>query len=562
MRVPTSLSAALEALRDDTKDILVWADSMCINQRSNRDKTQQLPHIPEIYSKAEQVVVWLGVEKDDSEQAQKLLHGLVNGEVQLSPLLDLGPVVSLFDREYWSRLWVVQEVLHAKEIVVLCGSSRLPWDCYVRASRIFQSPESVDKIRFFNERSGHTRLITSQHRLNPSQILVHHGPASILHIQRALELAREPFGLGDFHYTLHLMRLSRTKLATDPKDRVYGILGVLPRGLRPEVRVDYSLTVKEIYIDFMEWWMKASRSLNIICDSIHFPPQISSANLPSWVPNWSYDPTTQSLASLPMNFAASRGFCSEYRFPERENGRGSGLRNKLAIAGVRIGEISDHGTAVNTYCRAADYCMTFLQWRALLLQHFDIDPGSETDSEERRRRVMLCEHQRKFCQTLSLGQPRETNRDAPLIEIEKAWVKKCYSVFATVIKARLPRLPIDEDLMAFKDACDDIKPDATRQFLQDNFAEYMMGRCFCIVSPKGTNSKSLGLGSGAMARGDVVVVPYGCSTPVLLRPEGFSAPDKNGQRTQEYRFVGDACIDGYMHGEAMHNGSKEEFILH
>ncbi|KAL1854940.1 hypothetical protein Daus18300_011260 [Diaporthe australafricana] len=560
MRVPTSLSAALEALRDETEDVLVWADSMCINQRSNRDKTQQLPLIPEIYSKAEQVVVWLGVEKDDSEQAQELLHSLVTDEVQLSPLLDLGSVVSLFDREFWSRLWVVQEVLHAQEIVVLCGSSRLPWDDYVRASMIFQSPDSVDKIRFFNERSGNTRLVTSQHRLNPSQILIHHGPASILHIQRARELAREENRVDDLHYTLHLMRLSRTKLASDPKDRVYGILGVLPRGLSPEIRVNYNLTVKEIYVDFVEWWMKASGSLNIICDSIHFPPQISNANLPSWVPDWSYDPTTQSLASLPLKFSASGESSSEYYFPDREDGRGPRLRNKLAIAGVRIGEISDHGTAVNTHCRAADYCMTFLQWRALLLQHFDIDAGSESHSEDRRRRVALCEHQRSFCLTLSLGQPVGTDRakkDSKFLDSEKSWVEKCYSVFATVIKARLPRLPIDEDLMAFEEAGDDIKPDSPRQFLQDNFAEYMMGRCFCI-----TDSGSLGLGSGAMARGDVVVVPYGCSTPVLLRPEGFGAPDADGQRVQEYRFVGDAYIDGHMYGEAMEHGSREEFILH
>lgn len=61
-----------------------------------------------------------------------------------------------------------------------------------------------------------------------------------------------------------------------------------------------------------------------------------------------------------------------------------------------------------------------------------------------------------------------------------------------------------------------------------------------------------------MARGDVVVVPYGCSTPVLLRPEGSSSGSGYG----EYRFVGDVYIHGYMDGEAMEKGSREEFLLH
>ena len=61
----------------------------------------------------------------------------------------------------------------------------------------------------------------------------------------------------------------------------------------------------------------------------------------------------------------------------------------------------------------------------------------------------------------------------------------------------------------------------------------------------------MGLGSGYMIAGDLVVVPFGCSTPILLRPEG---------RRDEYCYVGDVYIDGYMHGEAvaeMEEGSSK-----
>lgn len=555
LKVPVSLCAALDALRDQEEDILVWADSVCINQQDDLEKNQQLPLICDIYSEAKQVVVWLGVEEDDSEQAQELLQDLSNVKKSLNEPLNLRSVVSLFDRDYWSRLWVVQEILHARNVVVLCGSSRLSWDAYTQCSTIFQSKDSADRLEsLLNERHSSTRYITSQHRLSPSQVLIHHGPASILHLQQA----RKVYGIDSPLYTLFLMRLSRNKLATDPKDRVYGVLGLLPARIRREIRVDYRLPIKDIYIDIVEMIMMRSRSLDVLCESIHFPPQISSASLPSWVPDWSYDPTTQSLASFSLSFSASEALPAEHRYVE--DGWDPPRRNKLVFAGVRIGSISNHGMTVNTHSRAVDYCMAFLQWRALLLQYFELTSGSESNNAERRQRVSLCEHQRRFCLTLSLGQPIRTNTDSKrsdLSDLEKSWLEKCYCVFSNLIKARLPRLPIDEDLMAFSDIGDDMEPEVNRQFLQDNFAEYMMGRCFCI-----TDSGDLGLGSGAMARGDIVVVPYGCSTPILLRPEGFSAPDCDGQRTQEYRFVGDAYIHGYMDGEAIVNGMKEEFILH
>lgn len=50
------------------------------------------------------------------------------------------------------------------------------------------------------------------------------------------------------------------------------------------------------------------------------------------------------------------------------------------------------------------------------------------------------------------------------------------------------------------------------------------------------------MGSGYMTIGDIVVVPLGCSTPILLRPVG---------QRNEYVYVGDIYVDGYMHGEAI-----------
>jgi hypothetical protein len=98
-------------------------------------------------------------------------------------------------------------------------------------------------------------------------------------------------------------------------------------------------------------------------------------------------------------------------------------------------------------------------------------------------------------------------------------------------------ISLDEDLARQADATGLIKPDARRKFLQDHFGDRMMGRSFCI-----TDQGLIGMGSGYVTVGDFVIVPFGCSTPILLRPEG---------RSDEYRYVGDVYIDRYMHGEAI-----------
>src|SRR5262249_44408873 len=133
------------------------------------------------------------------------------------------------------------------------------------------------------------------------------------------------------------------------------------------------------------------------------------------------------------------------------------------------------------------------------------------------------------------------------------WLTVCYHVFASLIHDRLPRLPLDGELQSYRDANVNIHPETRRHILQEHCGGRMMGRCFCL-----TNEGRMGMGSGFMAPGDVVVIPLGCYTPIILRPEGNRG---------EYRFVGDVYIHGYMYGKAIdqwRKGMREltRYVLH
>ena len=183
--------------------------------------------------------------------------------------------------------------------------------------------------------------------------------------------------------------------------------------------------------------------------------------------------------------------------------------------------------------------MAFLHWRALLLASNDTTIGEEFRSSSKQS------IQEAFCRTLCLDQvPKEW---------QHSWHQVVYHLFASLLHSRLPHLPLDAELQSYLDVDVGIHPGAWRRLLQEHIGSRMMGRCFCL-----TKEGRLGMGSGFMAPDDVVVVPLGCYTPIILRPEGNRG---------EYRFVGDVYVHGYMQGKAveMWKAEKKEvrkFVIH
>ncbi|KAF2035905.1 HET-domain-containing protein, partial [Setomelanomma holmii] len=115
IEITLNLQDALVQLRLPTKDRLIWIDAICINQEDPKERSQQVQLMREIYSNARRVIVWLGDEAlDTQEHATDLLR---TAPSTLKATFD-GIGELLLNRPYWTRLWVVQEVMYAKELVV------------------------------------------------------------------------------------------------------------------------------------------------------------------------------------------------------------------------------------------------------------------------------------------------------------------------------------------------------------------------------------------------------------------------------------------------------------
>lgn len=270
VRIGINLHGALEVLRQKDDSVLVWADALCIDQQNMAEKTQQIPMMAHIYSRATSVIIWLGLE-DNSDAAIDLLNYVSEHGDDTAKMVKMTEtpqnrevfeaVVSLFKREYWRRLWVCQEIVHAKRVTVYCGEMRTPWEVYLITSSIF----SERRKKLDDHLSG-----------GFSKVLVSEGPRHISMIQDFVSQSDSLF---------EILRACRPRLVTRPQDKIFGILGLLPSRIWSKLRLDYSHSVRDIYTNIFYYVVTTTDSLDIICDAINFPVTSNLVKLPSFVPD-------------------------------------------------------------------------------------------------------------------------------------------------------------------------------------------------------------------------------------------------------------------------------------
>jgi hypothetical protein len=110
--VTTNLYAALSHLRNFSLERIIWVDAICINQKNDEEKVQQIQLMAKIYSQANRVLVWLGEAADNSDQAleeiraagRKATNSLNNEMIQSA-------VLALLQRNWFQRIWVRGQTL-------------------------------------------------------------------------------------------------------------------------------------------------------------------------------------------------------------------------------------------------------------------------------------------------------------------------------------------------------------------------------------------------------------------------------------------------------------------
>ncbi|KAF2653138.1 hypothetical protein K491DRAFT_759859 [Lophiostoma macrostomum CBS 122681] len=230
----------------------LWVDAICIDQTSTRERNHQVQFIHQIFRTADEVLIWLGQEADDSMRAINYLHFWypfyqkrgpaimtkmsreVNSKctaVQRESVLQARAIEALLRRPYWSRVWIVQDILHGRQITIVCGASRVQWEIFSRFVE-WHSRETFNM--------GVYKLRSSLHSPNLQLQII--GPVQAIINYKG---SRMP-SLRDRRITTILKEFEYSQ-STDVRDKVFSLLSLFEEKSR--VPVDYDISSNRLLFD-------------------------------------------------------------------------------------------------------------------------------------------------------------------------------------------------------------------------------------------------------------------------------------------------------------------------
>jgi hypothetical protein len=80
---------------------------------------------------------------------------------------------------------------------------------------------------------------------------------------------------------------SRDKSASDLRDKVYALRGLLNTTISKGIVVDYNNSVERVYTDLAKYLLTAQPGLRVLSAVVLQHRKTSAFHLPSWVPDWS-----------------------------------------------------------------------------------------------------------------------------------------------------------------------------------------------------------------------------------------------------------------------------------
>ncbi|KAJ4293188.1 hypothetical protein N0V90_008470 [Kalmusia sp. IMI 367209] len=302
LRVTESAFQVVQSLAPVKGERYIWVDFICINQEDVMERASQVKRMGFIYSKATQVTVLLNtvtpVDYDDSDLVVHHLNKMnkklredawtLDQRVSHHRQAQAGtPPVSpgwaalnrLFEREYWSRAWVVQEIAMAQKLIVVYGDNELSWDDLSNFAYSFQDPDNGSALDLLG-------------------VMFSGGSIPLISIMKIILITNmrrdftEGGGLSIHDLFFHGLQFN----ATDPRDNIYAFLGLIGAPIPQQIEPDYTISALDLFLNATRFLMATDQPLWFL----NFAGRgfgdrsiqsrfcnLNDSDLPSWVPNWS-----------------------------------------------------------------------------------------------------------------------------------------------------------------------------------------------------------------------------------------------------------------------------------
>ena len=510
---------------------VIWIDAICINQSSDNERNHQVAKMKRIYEQATEVVVWLGPSYQDSDLAIKFAKELYDHRESVSwitqrfsmPDIKLGlqALGNLLTRNYWWRIWIVQEVTVAQRIVFYCGhvfidaeSLRIVQQLFLRMCTLDGFTKDLLGAVLQGDELSRNRLLTS-------------GVQEIDSWKQTLLSTKPSF------YTCVIRHSFRE--SSDPRDMIYALAALANETSQYQVEVNYSLTTREVFTNFAQLEIKASSKLDIIGRVV---PDQEKPSLPSWVPDWS-------------NSAEAQG----HRFlhnPRRPGVQFSAAAQSKAVVAFEVDRLTFRGVKIS--------CIGLLGPRPSMKSDRDVENGLIALYNWWKLIVGIeesssAEHE-AFVRTLTCDQiKQELPGPTAKSEFFLGLLGYVGLMFANASLIDSSSFILNYSIL-FLDQRAQVTPTQSRSTIESECIAIMTlwvvliydniwDRRFFISS-----SKAMGLAWREIREGDIICIPLGCCHPIILRRE-----------ENHYINLGEAYVDGYMYGEAMEMLERGELEL-
>ncbi|RTE83704.1 hypothetical protein BHE90_001763 [Fusarium euwallaceae] len=295
---------------------LLWADAICIDQQNDPERQAQVQLMARLYQQAECVFAWLGSEDEDlAFRSMRPMLQEMNRVGQnnitdlqtlaslnwLSPYRDLcdnhvfvtkdenmpniptlfntawSAINDLVSRKYWTRVWIFQEAVLAKRLILACPTAAMSFDDLGAFAHIMHALQQFLRTVPWAKPNflGSAAWYFIRDIIDWSRIVV------ISQLRLGRESKPKEMEQG-FTMTMTGFNLD----ATDPRDRVYGLLALTGLDIKP----DYTRSLGQVYTEFARKLLETSRLWDASKElswlqyaGVGVFDQVST--LPSWVPN-------------------------------------------------------------------------------------------------------------------------------------------------------------------------------------------------------------------------------------------------------------------------------------
>ncbi|KAI1422520.1 heterokaryon incompatibility protein-domain-containing protein [Xylaria sp. FL1777] len=573
IEVTSNLHSALKDLRYTDKPRCLWVDAVCINQADLQEKSQQILLMGLIYSRARRVLIYLGPTDPGVHQAIESI-GVLNSKFKalhferyMSRLNVLGswvrvlftywpsqrplpadfdwrPVVKLLQRPWFERTWIIQEAILARRGLVICGDQSVPWLTFERVAHdIYMYHNTIKSIPDYDTIHEAVEGLDMMRMARRDQDRLHTKSVS----------ARLNWGrLEEYMKLLDLVYDTRGFLCSNPRDKIYGLLGVTNENIQNRFIIpNYDLPVEEVFKSFVLWDVLNNHSLRVL--GLSSNKASTTYSLPSWTPDFTKlsDRNPFLRREKRVSFSASGKTAVEAHLSE--DGKILCLKGQVMDRVHTVATTYDRSNIQiyippNPFDRVIGEAKQAQWYRNLrmkqewLAEVLSIASAAFDRLEANKFPLLDFYTTTKATSIQVLGMPRRpewellwrtlTCNHTEILRIVPSYYREWVIAYTDLIRG---------GFQAEKDAVRTWLPRA--QQIESGIAYFAKGRRFA-----GTDGGLIGWVPEETIEGDMIVILYGGKVPLVVRH------DSEGK----YRLIGECYIHGLMDGKAIRAKGRQE----